>query len=80
VAQSVISADEWGTRQPSPPVPERPVAATGLQLELRVRQAPSHLAQLTGPSGRKVRAHRADIKGLCAKAGVTNLRVCGSVA
>lgn len=43
VTQSVISAYESGTRQPSVPVLERLVAATGLELELRVRKAPSPL-------------------------------------
>ena len=80
VTQSVISAYESGARQPSLPVLERLVAATGLELELRVRKAPSPLSRLTGPLGRKVRAQRAEIKRLSAKAGVTNLRVFGSVA
>lgn len=35
---------------------------------------------MTGPLGRKVRAQRAEIKCLAAKAGVTNLRVFGRVA
>jgi uncharacterized protein len=80
VTQSVISAYESGTRQPSLPVLERLVAATGLELELRVRKAPSPLTRLTGPLGRRVRAHRTEIKHLGAKAGVTNVRVFGSVA
>jgi predicted nucleotidyltransferase/DNA-binding XRE family transcriptional regulator len=80
VTQSVISAYESGARQPSLPVLERLVAATGLELELRVRKAPSPLARLTGPMGRKVRAQRVEIKRLAAKAGVSNLRVFGSVA
>lgn len=80
VTQSVISAYESGARQPSLPVLEHLVTATGLKLEVRVRKAPSLLALLTGPLGQKVRAQRAEIKRLAAKAGVTNLRVFGSVA
>jgi len=80
VTQSVISAYESEARQPSLPVLEMLVAATGLELELRVRKPLSALSHLTGPLGRKVRAHRATIKDLCAKAGVTNVRVFGSVA
>lgn len=80
VTQSVISAYESGTRQPSLPVLERLVAATGLELELRVRKAPSPLTRLTGPLGRKLRANLTEIKRLGAKAGVTNMRVFGSVA
>lgn len=80
VTQSVISAYESEARQPSLPVLERLVAATGLELQLRVRKAPSALVRLSGPLGRKVRAQRAEIKRLCAKAGATNVRVFGSVA
>ena len=80
VTQSVISAYESETRQPSLPVLEKLVAATGLELELRVRRTPSTLGRLTGPLGRKVRAQRIEIKHLCAKAGVNNVRVFGSVA
>jgi uncharacterized protein len=68
------------TVQLSLPVLEHLVTATGLKLEVRVRKAPSPLALLTGPLGQKVRAQRAEIKRLAAKAGVTNLRVFGSVA
>jgi uncharacterized protein len=80
VTQSVISAYESGARQPSLPVLERLVAATGLKLELRLLKPPSPLARLTGPLGRRVRGRRAEIRRLCANAGVTNLRVFGSVA
>ena len=73
VAQSVISADESGARQPSLPVLERLVAAAGLKLELRLLKTPSPLTRLSGPLGRKVRTQRAQIKRLCAQAGVTNL-------
>jgi len=51
-----------------------------LEMERPTHKAASPLAQLTGPLGRKVRAHRAEIKRLAAKAGVTNVRVFGSVA
>ena len=80
VTQSVISAYESGARQPSLPVLERLVSATGLELEIRVRKTRPQLARLKGPLGRKVRAQRAEIKRLSAEAGVTNLRVFGSVA
>lgn len=80
VTQSVISAYESEARQPSLPVLEKLVAATGLELELRVRKAPSALAPLTGPLGQKLRTQRAEIKRLCARSGVTNVRVFGSVA
>jgi transcriptional regulator with XRE-family HTH domain len=53
VTQSVISAYESGARQPSLPVLERLVAATGLELELRVRKARSPLVRLSGPLTRK---------------------------
>ena len=52
VTQSVISAYESGARQPSLPVLEKLVAATGLELELRIRRSPPTLDRLTGPLGR----------------------------
>ena len=49
VAQSVVSAYESGTRQPSLPTLTRLVAATGLDLDVRVRRSRSPLTRLTGP-------------------------------
>jgi predicted nucleotidyltransferase/DNA-binding XRE family transcriptional regulator len=80
VTQSVVSAYESGARQPSVPVLARLVEATGLRLDLRVRRPGSPLRRLSGPLGRRVRDHRAEIVQTAARHGATNLRVFGSVA
>jgi len=80
VPQSVISMYESGARQPSIPVLSRLVAATGHELELRVRRAASPLWRLRGPLGERVRTHRSELKRLAAASGTSNLRVFGSVA
>ncbi|MGH3914617.1 MAG: helix-turn-helix domain-containing protein [Pseudonocardiaceae bacterium] len=80
--QSVVSAYESGGRQPSLPTLTRLVAATGFELDIRLRRtrAPSALRRLEGPLGRRVRAHRAELREIAAAHGVSNLRVFGSVA
>ena len=80
VPQSVISMYESGARQPSVPALSRLVAATGHELELRVRRAASPLRRLRGPLGKRVRTHRSELKRLAAASGAFNLRVFGSVA
>lgn len=80
VAQSVISAYESGRRQPALSTLAALVSATGLELEVQVRQPPRRLAGLTGPLGRQVRRHRRDLVAAAAAHGVSNLRVFGSVA
>jgi predicted nucleotidyltransferase/DNA-binding XRE family transcriptional regulator len=80
VAQSVVSAYETGTREPSLATLQRLVSATGLTLDLRVRHAPSQSRQLSGPLGRRVLRHRRAIRQAAANHGVTNIRVFGSVA
>ncbi|HZW43043.1 MAG TPA: helix-turn-helix domain-containing protein [Dermatophilaceae bacterium] len=80
VTQSVVSAYESGGRQPSLPTLQRLVAASGLELELRVRRPSSALSRLRGPLGRRVRRHRKDIVRLAAAHGAANVRAFGSVA
>ena len=80
VTQSVVSAYESGTRQPSLPTLARLVTATGLDLDVRVRRSPSPLTRLTGPLGRRLRKHRAQVQRIAAEHGLSNLRVFGSVA
>lgn len=80
VTQSVISAYESGSRQPSLPTLERLVKATGFVLDIQVRRAPNPLRRLTGPLGRRVRRHRRELLTAAAEHGVSNLRVFGSVA
>jgi len=80
VTQSVISAYESGSRQPSLPTLQRLVAATGsrLTVELRGPLPVSHI--LTGPLGKTVVRHRTQIKRIAASHGASNIQVFGSVA
>ncbi len=80
VTQSVVSAYESGRRQPSLPMLRRLVAASGLRLDLRIARPPTRLHRLSGPLGRRVRAHRAEIMRVAAAHGASNVRVFGSVA
>ncbi len=80
VTQSVISAYESGARQPSLPTLVRLVAATGMDLELRVRRRPSRLSRLCGPLGRRLRKHRKQVQQRLTAHGLSNARVFGSVA
>lgn len=79
VTQSVISAYESGRRQPSVPTLAALVEAAGYELEVGVREPPGNLGRLTGPVGRRVRKHRAELVAAAAAHGVVNLRVFGSV-
>jgi uncharacterized protein len=80
ITQSVVSAYESGTRQPSLPTLARLVTATGLDLDVRVRRSPSRLTRLTGPLGRRLRKQRPQVQRIAAEHGLSNLRVFGSVA
>lgn len=80
VTRSVISAYESGARQPSMPMLQRLVAASGLQLAIDVRQPAPAISRLTGPLGTLVLRHRRAINALAATRGASNLRVFGSVA
>jgi uncharacterized protein len=78
--QSVISAYESGHRQPALSTLAALVAATGLELDVRVRAPQRGLDRLTGPVGRRVRRNRRKVIDAAAGHGITNLRVFGSVA
>jgi hypothetical protein len=80
VTQSVISAYESGRRQPALPTLLSLVAATGHDVDLRLRRRPAAGGALTGPLGRRVRLRRDELKRLAAVHGVADVRVFGSVA
>ena len=80
ITQSVISAYESGRRQPSVPTLVALVAATGFELDLRLRSTPRRLDLLTGPIGRRVRRHRRQLLETAFAHGLTEVRVFGSVA
>ncbi|MCL4414848.1 MAG: helix-turn-helix domain-containing protein [Actinobacteria bacterium] len=75
VTQSVVSAYESGARQPSLPVLQRLVEATGSELELRLR--PPHPS---GAIATRLRKNRRRVLRIAGSHGLTNLRVFGSVA
>ncbi len=77
VTQSVVSAYESSARQPSLPMLDRLVSATGLVLELQVSRRGS---RLKGPIGTRLRARRNKVRHVATAHGLTNLRVFGSVA
>lgn len=80
VTQSVVSAYASGSRRPSLSTLERLVGATGLELDLRLRRPRSRLRRLTGPPGRRLRAHRGAVRDVAARHGVTHVRDFGSAA
>jgi len=79
VSQSVVSAYESGSRQPSVPTLARLVAATGLELEMRARR-PLVSRRLGGPLGIRLRERAEELKFVAAQHGLANVRVFGSVA
>ena len=76
VTQSVVSAYESGAREPSVPMLQRLVAATGFELDLQLQRAePSSV-----PLGERLRRQRHRVLQITASHGLTNPRVFGSVA
>lgn len=80
VTQSVISAYESGSRQPSLRTLTALVEATGHELQLDVRRVPARLDRLAGPVGRRVRRDRSRLRAVAERHGLTHVRVFGSVA
>lgn len=80
VQQSVVSVYESGRRQPALATLAALVAATGYELDLRIRRGPTGLARLRGPVGRRVLRHRDELVALADRHGVRILGVFGSVA
>ena len=80
VTQSVISAYESAHRQPALSTLAALIDATGYVLDVRLLRQPTGLTRLTGPLGRRVRAHRRELLATARTHGVDDLRVFGSVA
>lgn len=81
VTQSVVSAYEMGARQPSLPTLIRLVAASGLDLDVRVRPP----ADDSPPDFHRVLLERLfeqrrEVRRIARRHGLSNLRVFGSVA
>ena len=79
VTQSVVSAYESGARQPSVPMLARLIAATGLELDMRLSE-PATTDPTSGVLDQRVRHHRIELAAVLARFGVSNPRVFGSVA
>jgi predicted nucleotidyltransferase/DNA-binding XRE family transcriptional regulator len=77
VAQSVVSVYESGRRQPSVPTLAALVAATGHDLDLQLRPAPS---ALTGPLGTRLHQRRGSVLRAADRRGIRVRGVFGSVA
>jgi uncharacterized protein len=77
--QSVVSAYESASRQPSVPMLARLISAAGLELTMRVDRGPVH-QRPQGPLGARLRRHRRRVEQIAGVHGLTNLRVFGSVA
>ncbi|HVA60536.1 MAG TPA: helix-turn-helix domain-containing protein [Mycobacteriales bacterium] len=80
LTQSVISVYESGRRQPALPTLAALVAAAGYRLDVRLRRSDQPGSAISGPLGRRLRRHRAQLKRIAATEGVRVLGVFGSVA
>ena len=81
VAQSVISAYESGRREPSLPMLERLVRATGHHLDIVIRPIEPADRKLPDTElARQLRRHRHVIRRLAHNRGARHVRVFGSVA
>jgi transcriptional regulator with XRE-family HTH domain len=83
VQQSVVSAYESGSREPSLATLSSLVEACGVSLELHLGEALPPGARpgaAVGPIGRRLRRRRAAVLAVAARHGMTELRVFGSVA
>ena len=72
----MVSAYESGARQPSVPVLQRLVAATGFDLEMLLQPG----RRRAGALGERLATHRELVKDIAAEYGLSNVRVFGSVA
>ena len=79
VTQSVVSAYESGARQPSVPMLARLVAATGLELDLRVSE-PATIRPASGGLGQRIQARRVELQAVLAGYGLRNPRLFGSIS
>lgn len=84
VTQSVVSAYESGARQPSLPMLDRLVRATGYELDVSVQTATAHPSEPappapTGPLAERLARHSRQVRDIAARHGLANVRVCGSV-
>ncbi|HEY5267184.1 MAG TPA: helix-turn-helix domain-containing protein [Acidimicrobiales bacterium] len=77
-SQSAVARYETGVSSPSVNTLERLVRASGAELTISTRPAPA--SDLSGELPTLLRHHRFEILQLAHRAGVTNVRIFGSVA
>lgn len=82
VQQSVVSAYESGSREPSLATLSVLVEACGVSLELHLGESPAAAGapQRNGPVGRRLSRRRAAVLAVAARHGMSELQVFGSVA
>lgn len=82
VQQSVVSAYESGSREPSLATLSALVEACGVSLELNLGEptAAASAPQRNGPVGRRLSRRRAAVLAVAARHGMSELQVFGSVA
>ena len=80
VTQSVVSAYESGARQPSVPMLERLVRASGGELEILLLDENSASPAADRRVARKLLQHKRELRDIIARYGLANPRVFGSVA
>lgn len=77
VTQSVVSVYESGRRQPSLPMLERLLEATGGRLRVEVDQSVAPAP--SGPRSRVLHRHRDEVARVARRHGVSRIRLFGSV-
>ncbi|WP_148059068.1 XRE family transcriptional regulator [Rathayibacter sp. PhB127] len=80
VAQSMISAYERGAREPTLPTLRRLLSAAGFTLDLSLERSAASASALSGPVGRQVLRHRAELRRALRRRGVADARIFGSTA
>ncbi len=80
VTQSVVSAYESGARQPSVPMLQRLVRASGGDLDIALLDGYRVPPAAGGPVAHKVSQHKREMRRIISSYGLSNPRVFGSVA
>jgi uncharacterized protein len=80
VTQSLVSAYESGARQPSVPMLDRLVRASGAELEILLLDRNGALHASDGRATRNLLQHKRKLRRIIANYGLANPRVFGSVA
>ncbi|NRG40640.1 helix-turn-helix domain-containing protein [Rathayibacter sp. VKM Ac-2804] len=80
VAQSMVSAYETGLREPTLPTLRRLLSAIGFSVDLVLEPRATPAAALSGPIGRRVLDHRAELRRALRRRGIVDAKIFGSAA